>query len=46
MASGNMFIEKDKKFNEFFEIYNQLSKPLQEFLFKVSQDLLDTQNKL
>lgn len=45
-GKGNMFIEEDKKFNEFFEIYNQLSKPLQDFLFKVSQDLLDTQNKL
>ena len=45
-GNGDIFIEEDKKFNEFFEIYNQLSKPLQEFLLKVSQDLLDTQNKL
>ena len=45
-GTGNMFIEIDKKYDEFFSIYNQLSKPLQEFLLKVGQDLLETQEKL
>lgn len=43
---GNMFVEDDKKFNEFFEIYKQLNKPLQDFLIQVCKDLLDTQGKL
>lgn len=41
-----MFIEENKKYDEFFSIYNQLSIPLQEFLLKVGQDLLETQEKL
>lgn len=45
-GKGKMFIDEDKKYNEFFEVYKQLSKPLQEFLLKVGQDLLDTQKKL
>lgn len=45
-GNGNMFIEEDKKYNEFFEIYKLLSSPLQEFLLKVGQDLLETQEKL
>lgn len=45
-GNGKMFIEDDKKFNEFFNIYKQLSPPLQEFLLKITKDLLDTQSKL
>lgn len=45
-GNGNMFIEEDKKFNEFFEIYKQLNLPLQDFLLKIVKDLLDTQSKL
>lgn len=45
-GKGNMFIEEDRKFNEFYEIYKQLSKPLQDFLIQVCKDLLDTQSKL
>ena len=41
-----MFIKENKKYDEFFSIYNQLSKPLQEFLLKVGQNLLETQEKL
>ena len=41
-----MFIEEDKKFDEFFEIYKDLSSILQEFLNKVAKDLLETQEKL
>lgn len=43
---GHIFVEEDKKFNEFFEIYKQLNLPLQDFLLKVVKDLLDTQSKL
>ena len=45
-GEGNVFIEEDKKFNEFFELYKNLSKPLQDFLIQVTRDLLDTQDKL
>ena len=45
-GKGNMFIEDDKKFNEFFEIYKTLSKPLQEFLIQSANNLLDLQDKL
>ena len=45
-GKGNVFIEEDKKFNEFFELYKNLSSPLQDFLIQVTKDLLDTQDKL
>lgn len=45
-GKGQMFNIIDKKFNEFFEIYNSLSTPLQEFLLKVANDLLEIQDKL
>lgn len=45
-GEGNMFIEEDKKFNEFFSIFKNLSKPLQDFLIQTAKNLLDTQNKL
>ena len=41
-----MFINEDKKFNEFFEIYKNLTKPLQDFLIHTAKNLLDTQEKL
>lgn len=40
---GEMFIEIDKKFNEFFDIFDKLSPPLQDFLIRVAKDLLDHQ---
>ena len=43
---GEMFVEIDLKYNEFFKIYNQLNTPLQDFLYRVAKDLLDTQLKL
>ena len=45
-GKGEMFIKEDKKFTEFFEIFNKLSKPLQDFLIQTAKNLLDTQNKL
>lgn len=45
-GKGNIFIEEDRKFNEFYELYKNLSKPLQDFLIQVCRDLLDTQSKL
>jgi hypothetical protein len=41
-----MFITQNQKFNEFFEIYNNLEKPLQEFLIHCAKDLLNAQSKL
>lgn len=43
---GEMFVIEDKKFNEFFEIYKTLSKPLQDFLIQNAKNLKDLQNKL
>lgn len=43
---GEMFNINDKKFNEFFEIYKHLTKPLQNFLIKTSKNLIVNQRKL
>ena len=45
-GTGEMFIIEDKKFNEFYEIYKQLTPPLQEFLIQSARNLLNTQSKL
>lgn len=45
-GKGEMFIVEDKKFNEFYKIYNSLSKPLQDFLIQTAKNLLETQEKL
>lgn len=41
-----MFNTIDKKYDEFFSVYNNLNEPLQDFLIQTSKNLLDTQNKL
>ena len=45
-GNGEMFVQENKKFNEFFEIFKNLSPPLQDFLIQCAQNLLDTQQKL
>lgn len=45
-GQGEMFNNIDKQYEEFFEIYKNLSKPLQDFLLKTAKELLETQNKL
>lgn len=45
-GEGEMFNIIDKKFDEFFSIYNNLNEPLQDFLFSTAINLLDTQNRL
>ena len=45
-GNGNMFIEYDKKHDEFFSVFQNLKEPLQDFLIRTASDLLDTQNKL
>lgn len=45
-GNGEMFVNEDKKFKEFFEIYKSLSTPLQDFLIQTAKNLLDTQGKL
>ena len=45
-GTGEMFVNEDKKFKEFFEIYKSLSTPLQDFLIQTAKSLLETQNKL
>lgn len=45
-GQGDIFKILDKNSNEFFNIFANLSPVLQEFLLKVANDLLDTQEKL
>lgn len=44
-GNGQMF-QKDKKQNEFFEIFDIINPVLQDFLIEVAKDLLDDQKKL
>ena len=41
-----MFNTIDKKYHEFFAIFNELSPVLQDFLIKIGKDLKDIQNKI
>lgn len=45
-GNGNMFLEYDKKHDEFFSVFQNLKEPLQDFLIRTARDLLDTQDKL
>lgn len=45
-GSGKMFLETEKKHKEFFDIFNELSPTLQDYLIKTAKELLDTQEKL
>lgn len=41
-----MFLENEKKQREFFDIFDELSPALQDYLIKTAKELLDTQEKL
>lgn len=45
-GSGKMFLENEKKQKEFFDIFEELSPPLQDYLIKTAKDLLDAQGKM
>lgn len=45
-GEGEMLITNIKNYNEFFNIYNNLKQPLQDFLINCGKVLLNTQNKL
>lgn len=45
-GSGKMFLENEKKQKEFFDVFDELSPVLQDYLIKTAKDLLDTQAKL
>ena len=45
-GSGEMLLQNEKKQKEFFEIFDELSPVLQEYLIKTAKELLDTQEKL
>lgn len=45
-GSGKMFLENEKKQKEFFDIFDELSPALQDYLIKTARDLLDTQTKM
>lgn len=40
---GKMFLENEKKQKEFFNIFDELSPVLQDYLIKTAKDLLDIQ---
>ena len=43
---GNMFSESNRKKQEFFNIFHELSPALQDYLIKTAKDLLDTQEQM
>lgn len=43
---GKMFLENEKKQKEFFDIFDELSPILQDYLIKTAKDLLDIQSKM
>lgn len=43
---GNMIQEPDRKQHEFFELFNQFSPILQDYLIQTARFLLEAQNKL
>lgn len=45
-GSGSMFLENERKQKEFFEIFDELSPILQDYLIKTARDLLDTQSRM
>lgn len=44
-GSGKMFLENDKKQKEFFDIFDELSPELQDFLIKTARNLLELQSQ-
>ena len=45
-GSGKMFIENEKKQKQFFDIFDELSPYLQDYLIKTAKDLLEAQTKM
>lgn len=45
-GKGEMFNIINKKYDDFFSIFNNLNEPLQDFLIQSAKNLLDTQKKL
>ena len=45
-GEGAMFLEYDKKHDEFFSLFQNLNPVLQDFLIKTAKNLLDAQSKL
>ena len=45
-GSGSMFLEEDRKFEEFFTIFQALSPVLQDYLIQTAKELLHAQSIL
>ena len=45
-GTGDMLLENERKHKEFFEIFDELSPVLQDYLIKTAKTLLDTQSKM
>lgn len=43
---GEMFLNNEKKQKEFFDIFVELSPPLQDYLINAAKNLLKTQSKM
>lgn len=46
LGNGEMFDTANQKFNQFWEIYKQLSPPFQNYILNCAKDLLKTQKVL
>ena len=42
-GEGKMYLENEKKQREFFDVFDELSPALQDYLIKTAKDLLETQ---
>lgn len=45
-GDGKMFLENEKKQKEFFDIFDELSPVLQEYLIKTARELLEAQGRM
>lgn len=45
-GSGTMFLEKERKQKAFFDLFDQLSPVLQDYMIKTARDLLEAQSKM
>lgn len=45
-GEGKMFLENEKKQKEFFDIFDELSPVLQDYLIKTAKTLLETQSEI
>lgn len=45
-GQGEMILQNDKMFNDFYEIYKTLNEPLQDYLVKTANNLIELQKDI